>query len=134
MMHKYTLIVDDEGRIQQKACLNGYAIPEGQIEISSEEYDTLNLTSMYLLEGSIVERPLQLSVLDKISMVANGIDTLQISNAPKGVFMAVNAETLESVVGVINGTDTFTTTIPGTYKIKIVSWPYLDFETTIEAT
>ena len=42
--------------------------------------------------------------------------------------------TKDTISGEISGSDTFSTTIPGTYKIKIESFPYLDFEATIEAT
>lgn len=78
-------------------------------------------------------RPTQLTTLDKKVMLADGEDVINITNAPEGLFYAVNVVTGESVVGLINGIDTFETTIKGTYKITIESFPYLDFITTIEA-
>jgi hypothetical protein len=85
------------------------------------------------VSNTITARPTQLTTLDKIILTADGVDVIAITNAPEGTFTATNAATHETVSGTINGTDTFATTISGTYKIKIESFPYLPFETTIEA-
>lgn len=85
----------------------------------------------YILNDLPELRPAQPTTLNKLTLTADGIDTITISNAPNGIFTATNTTTHETVSGAINGTDTFSTTIQGTYKIKIESWPFLGFEATI---
>lgn len=92
------------------------------------------LTDKYIVDGQLVTRPTQATTVDKTTLVADGVDMITVSNAPMGTFTATHVKTDDKVSGDINATDTFSTTIPGTYKIKIESFPYLDFETTIEAT
>ena len=94
--------------------------------------DANDLTD-YIYQGEIVARATQPTTLNKLTLTADGIDTITLSNAPSGTFTATNTTTRETVTGAINGTDSFLTTIQGTYKIKIESWPYLDFEVTINA-
>ncbi len=92
-----------------------------------------NLDLYFIVNNSLTIRPTQLTTLDKTTITANGVDIISITNAPDGTFTAVNTVTKDTITGPINGSDTFSTTIAGTYKITIVAWPYLDFETTIEA-
>ena len=101
------------------------------LEASDDEQ--LTLDNKYIVDGDLAIRPTQITILDKTTLVADGVDVITISNSPIGVFTATNVKTKETISGDINDTDTFSTTIPGTYKIKIESFPYLDFETTIEA-
>ncbi len=92
-----------------------------------------NRNSDYIEQGEIRERPLQSTAINKLTIMADGLDVLIISNAPSGVFEAVQKETGENVSGPILGADTFSTTVPGIYEIKIKAWPYLDFVRTIIA-
>jgi hypothetical protein len=87
----------------------------------------------YISDSILTKRPLNEVILDKKILTADGVDSIVFSNVVKGLFKAVNATTRETVSGEIDGTDTFSTTVTGTYKIKIEAFPYLDFETTIEA-
>jgi hypothetical protein len=103
----------------------------GNSEITTD--DAVSLADKYVSQGTLVTRPNQATVINRLTLLANGVDTVTISNAPNGTFTATNPATHETVNGPISGTDTFSTTVPGIYKIKIESWPYLDFETTIEA-
>ena len=98
-------------------------------------FDTLDQQLQYVDRLSLLAlyKPTQQTTLNKLTLTADGIDTITISDAPSGAFTATNAATHETVTGAINDTDTFSTTIPGTYSIKIESWPFLDFTTTIEA-
>ena len=98
---------------------------ESQVAIDTKLY--------YILNNTIIKRPLNEAILDKKILTADGVDSIVFSNVVKGLFKAVNATTGETVSGEIDGTDTFSTTVTGTYKIKIEAFPYLDFETTIEA-
>jgi hypothetical protein len=96
-------------------------------------YGDSNIYTQYVDEGVVVDRPTQLTALDKLTLISNGTESITIASAPSGTFTATNTTTRETVTGPISGTDTFSTTVPGTYKIRIESWPYLDFETTITA-
>lgn len=119
----------------QQAGLN-----EKAIVADMEVVDTL-----YYVDNDLCKlRPAQATICDKASIVANGIDSAVFTNTPKGLFSAIRLrnesepfnyqDPEQSISGDINGTDTFSTTIPGTYKIKIISFPYLNFEATIEAS
>lgn len=114
-------------------------IPEDIIPLQYQEGSEFLLLSDsnqrldYVLDNTIIPRPTQLTSLDKTTITANGVDVISITNAPDGTFTAVNTATNDTITGIINGSDTFSTTIVGTYKITIVAWPYLDFETTITA-
>ena len=88
----------------------------------------------YVDQGEVVSRQTQLTTLDKLTITADGIDTVILTNTPAGTFTATNITTRETVTGPISGTDTFSTTVPGTIKIKIESWPYLDFEAEVVAS
>ena len=86
------------------------------------------------INGNVIElRPTQETTLSKGNLRSDGIDSITILNAPKGIFTAINMLTNDAITGTIEGTDTFSTTITGTYKITIESFPYLPFETTITA-
>lgn len=52
-----------------------------------------------------------------------------ISNLPIPCSVTVNGETIE----VPDGTLELSFGIPGTYKVKVVAWPYLDWEGVINA-
>jgi hypothetical protein len=97
-------------------------------------YGTASNLTDCISQGEVTPRQTQLTMIDKSSITANGIDLITITNAPSGTFTATNTATRETVTGPISGTDTFSTAIPGTYKIKIESWPYLDFEAEVVAS
>ena len=100
---------------------------------SSFLLDDFDSEHYYVVEAIGVIRESQPTILDKLTLTADGIDTITISNAPNGVFTATNTVTRETVSGAINGTDTFATMIVGSYSIKVESFPYLDLTATIEA-
>ena len=87
----------------------------------------------YVSNGTFIKRVVQSTLLDKYTIVANGVDEITFSNVPSGIFKATNTTTNEMIVGSINSVDTFATMVQGLYKISIESFPYLDFEATIEA-
>lgn len=112
-----------EAQITENPLHVGFYVLEG---IASLYLDWIN-------DGEVQSRPTQLTSLNKLTLATDGVDVIILSNVPIGTFTAINTVTGETISGDINDTDTFSTTIPGTYKIKIESFPYLDFETTIEA-
>jgi hypothetical protein len=99
--------------------------------IINGDVDVKNFGNYYIVDDAFVLRPTQATTINKAILTADGIDTIEITNSPTGIFTATNSET---ITGEISGSDTFATTIAGTYKITITSFPYLDFTATIEAT
>ena len=108
-----------------------YQVGEGEAFLETQI--TINDGIHYVDNDVVLEKVIQPILLNKITINADGIDELIFSNAPLGTIKIDNLQTKETISGTIEGTDTFSTTIPGTYKIKIISFPYLDFEATIEA-
>ena len=126
------VIYNSEGRI-----LRSVSAPPDMLQIQIQEGELgvegiTNLETDYVLSGVITQRPTQATLLDKTTLTANGIDVIHITGAPDGIFTATNVVTGEMVSGSISGSDTFSTTVKGTIKIKIEAFPYLDFEATVE--
>ena len=88
--------------------------------------------TQYVLNGVVTNRPTQSTTIDKTAINANGNDVVTISNAPIGATCTISNS--ETVTGIIDGTDTFVTTIPGTYFMTITQFPFLDFTAVINAT
>lgn len=126
------LYYDNKGKI-----VSGYTGPNISIQQTTLPYIEsevpVDIKLNYILDGILTKRPPHEVILDKKVLTADGVDSITFSNVTKGTFKAVNTTTNETVSGIIEGTDTFGTTVSGTYKIKIESFPYLDFEATIEA-
>jgi hypothetical protein len=92
-----------------------------------------NINTDYVLDNAIVKKQSQSIFISKNKVFADGIDFVLFSNVNYGIFSAVNTLTGEYVSGEIDSEDSFKTTIPGIYNIKIESIGYFDFETNIEA-
>ena len=86
----------------------------------------------FIPSGVATLRPTQSTTIDKTAINANGNDVVTISNAPIGATCTISNS--ETVTGIIDGTDTFVTTIPGTYFMTISLFPFLDFTAVINAT
>jgi hypothetical protein len=126
------LYYDNKGKIV--STYTGLSILLQKARFPYIEYEVpVDIKLNYVLDGILTKRPLNEVILDKKVLTADGVDSITFSNVTKGTFKAINTTTGETVSGIIEGTDTFGTTVSGTYKIKIESFPYLDFETTIEA-
>ena len=109
-----------------------YQVGEGEAFLETQI--TIDDGIHYVDNDVVLEKVIQPILLNKTTINADGIDQLIFSNAPLGFIKIDNLQTKETISGTIEDTDTFSTTIPGIYKIKIISFPYLDFEATIEAT
>jgi hypothetical protein len=91
-------------------------------------------SKVYILNGESFIRPVQLTEIGKVEMTADGIDVITISGAPdNATFTARNPKTGDSISGSISGTDTFSTVVPGTWKLKIEKFPYMVWEATVNA-
>lgn len=113
--------------------------PPDMLEMQVDEGDFLlignhgDYHTEFVLDGVIINRTIQATTLNKLTLNADGMDVINISDSPLGTFTVRDITNKQILEGIIEGSDSFSTTIPGTYKIKIESFPYLDFEATIEA-
>jgi hypothetical protein len=98
----------------------------------------------YVLNGVITPRLNHTIYKDKSTIIANEIDIITLSNIiPNSTIEIKNISIMQDIrknntnlgiSGIVVGTEeTFSTSIPGIYKITISSWPYLDCILTIEA-
>jgi hypothetical protein len=126
------LYYDNKGKIVSTYTGPNISIQQTILPYVESEFP-VDIKLHYILNSAVTKRPLNEVILDKKILAADGVDSIVFSNVAKGLFKAVNAITGETVSGEIDGTDSFSTTVTGTYKIKIEAFPYLDFETTIEA-
>ena len=143
----YGVIYKTTGEIVRSVYCNiaMLTLQAGESELTLETVVEVADDIHYVSDGKCILKPTQETTLDKMSISANGVDVIVINNAPLGKFTVSRVLTpadfipenigkvIDTETGFIAGSDTFLTTIPGTYKIKIESFPYLDFEATIEA-
>ena len=101
-----------------------------ELDYISGSYDS---NIYYVLDGNIEERPNQNTKVDRAQIKADGIDILTIFDAPVGNITIYGNENKKLLQGTINHIETFITTIPDTYQISIIAFPYLPFHTTFEA-
>jgi hypothetical protein len=97
----------------------------------------------YVKERDCILRPVQTTTVNKVSLLADGVDFIEFSNVPSGTFSArklynqteifTEQPPEVAISGDIVDSDTFSTIVSGSYKIKIESFPYLDFEIIVEA-
>jgi len=136
------ITIDSLGNISGTMSSNGGELffDENLVEVDYFEYQEMldnNTCGNFYYElstSTILPKQQQGTMVDKLSFLADGIDHVTITGAPLGAFTATNVITGDTVSGPISGLDTFSTTISGNYKIKIVSFTYFDFEAIIEAT
>ena len=84
----------------------------------------------YIFEDSIFAKETMTTSINKTEIVANGIDKATISNCPEN---AVVSGDLAGTVGV-DGLIEVTASVPKEINIKLVLYPYLNKEITINAT
>lgn len=136
-MKNYIIYETDTGRITSAIRINpididsqnltGRAYMEGDLGLES-------IKNSYILNGEVTVRPVQETTIDKTTILADGTDAITISNAPVGAkFIAFNDTTNEMIEAVIESNDTFVTNIPGTIRIEIIKFPYLDFGVVVYA-
>ncbi|MQT13633.1 hypothetical protein [Segnochrobactrum spirostomi] len=78
--------------------------------------------------GSLVARPV-LRGPDRTDIRADGEDAATIAGIPAGAVVTVDG----AAVAVDDGTLEIVSTMPATYRVEIVCWPYQDLDVTIVA-
>lgn len=140
MIHS-SIVIDDIGNIIAIGIGDMPTIVEGyqSIPLDFAENKELFIGSncenyCYDLANSTVNlKTVQSTAIDKSTITADGIDAVLITNIPSGIFTAINTSTGNVITGAISGSDTFATTIAGTYHLTVTSFSYLDFNATVEA-
>lgn len=85
----------------------------------------------YVVSGELVSRPINAYILNKSSITADEIDEAIISGIPDGAELFVNKISLGLVS---DGAVELTADIPGNLAVRLVLFPYLDYEVTINAS
>lgn len=137
------LQINERGEITGTILANGPSIvlDENVMEIPWKVYEDWIMVEgqdnfYYDREQVLLKRKeIQTVGLSKVSLTADAVDSITFTSilpntlisiyGPGSIYNIDNVELLEG--------ETFSTSIPGEYKIKITSWPYRDFETTITA-
>jgi len=89
---------------------------------------------LYVVGGELISRPQHPCQIDTTTIMADGSDAVTLSGVlPNSMLILSHIDTGEEISGPISGTDTFTTTVVGRYKLRIKCWPYLDREEIIDA-
>lgn len=97
-------------------------------DIGSEADDS----SHYIVNDTPVPLAAQPAVLDKTSIIADGVDAATLSGLPNPSTVTLLNDYTETIV--TDGTLVFTADVPGKYRLKVDAFPYLDTEFTIDAT
>jgi hypothetical protein len=126
-------IYNTEGRILRNSAVPA-TMMQGQAQPGEHVYiGRLDRETQYVVDGEPVDRPLQPTTVSKLTIQADGEDEAVLENVPEGELVATHLETGQVVLGPINGTDSYSTTFPGTHRLLIMAWPYQDFTIDIEA-
>lgn len=89
------------------------------------------VTEYYWKDALLTLRPDMPCSLDKTDVTADGIDVVTLTNVPTGAEIFSD----EVLLGESDGTDVeISYDLAGTYPLKVVLFPYLDFEEAISAT
>lgn len=90
-------------------------------------------TTQMISDGAVVQRPLSpIKIIGSTTIAARGEESITIKGVPKGKSLKVSGRINTSCV--CDGSDvTMTFALPGTYLIYIDSFPFQDFEVTINA-
>jgi len=97
---------------QLQAIYNNEAVLEGQT----------NDILFYVVNSIVMPKPENPSIIDKLLMLADGLDLTTISLLPNPSTVTLDGTSYEVTDGILE----FTLDVPGTYKIKIDSFPFKD--------
>jgi len=73
------------------------------------------------------------AILTSATITANGTDATSLTNLPDPCTVTFTGPGINIASEVTGGTATFTTDTPGTHTVKVVAFPYLDWEGTFNA-
>jgi len=129
-MPTYTKYNIDGKILQTVSCpafLRDAQVQTGELIIDGD-CDTRN---DYIKDGKITKRPAMSTVIDKTTITADTSDKATITKVPKGtkvIIAGVDQGTCD------DGTVEIKADFKGSYKVKLVCWPYLDKEIIVDAS
>lgn len=106
----------------------GEMVMEGEGNDREHWVETLTWPGLAPFPFIVAKEPLPATV-DKTTLAANGIEAVTISNLPAPARVQVD----QAVYEVTDGIFEFTIALPGTYKVRAESFPYLPKEWEITA-
>jgi hypothetical protein len=99
-----------------------------------ETSDFIDIDKFYILSGELTAKPIQTTSLNKTTLLADGVDTIAVTNAPANCHLLLrNKTTGETVEGTFSNTEEIFSTSAGTLELTFSCFPYLDLTTTVEA-
>jgi len=91
-----------------------------------------NDITQYILDGVVTDKSAMSLSTDKITITANGVDASITTGLPNPSNIYINR--IKQEISIIDGVLEFTVDTPGIYKIRIESFPYLDYIFEVTAT
>lgn len=126
-MFKKYIYFDSTGRITNSCVsLSG---GNNCIEVAID-YD-IDLEANYVVDGQIVNKPEMGIVVNKGSIIADGVDVWSATNVPMNAFFQLEPNNFQ-VIG--DGVIELTFDEPGDYEVTIECHPYMKWRSTIHAT
>lgn len=96
--------------------------------------DTSKSDIWYVLNGELTAKPTQSTTVSSTTLLANGVDTITISNAPANSLLTLtNVVTGETVMGTFSNTEDIFSVSAGKLLLTIECFPYLDYTIELEA-
>jgi hypothetical protein len=141
-MNKNYILYDNDGRIiNLVTCDESHLdmMTKTPADVNSTEFITLNaieghcITHLnHIVDGVVTEKLAQQISLDKLEIVADGVDKITLSGSLPGSTLFIEGGGTY-LMGGLSDPDTFVTTIPGEYLFRVSLFPYLDYEVKINA-
>jgi len=127
---KYFYLYNSEGRITSKGfcCDDDYDLQQEE-DVTKVEGDP-DLENDYVLNGVLTQRPEMSVSISKLTVDADEIDFAEVTQIPIGTNVFIDRISQGSCD---DGTVELTFDTPGEYLIKLVKFPYLNKEFTINA-
>ena len=132
MINSY-LIYDTTGRILRTVI----ASPSlAELQPTSSELMLIGEGSslIYYIKGeTVTPRPDMPAQFNRTEVIADSTDTITVTNLPDPCIITYTGPGFEATKEVTGGTAEFTTDVAGTHTVKVVAFPYLDWEGTFNA-
>ena len=138
MNRNYIIIIEDSGEILVNVnCPEDHIdyqyIKENKQHIEVDAFIDSTLKYVDVSNSSaliITDKSANPTTLDKLKVIPNGVDAIQVTDIPLGAKITLGNLTQEAT----ETTATLSFDIAGTYKFKVILFPYLDYEVEIDAT
>jgi hypothetical protein len=128
---------EETGRLDSKVHLEKHVVEVHRKALQEEGWNIISHSGpveanhKYVADGAVVDRPT--ASIDKINLVADGVDAATLSNLPEPCTVRINGHVYE----VTGGELVITASTPADYHIQIKdddAFPLQAFEATVEAS